>query len=101
MLQDEKKPGVHIAFGDPYRSQTHADWTTQTHVDALTRECDVWIDDDQVIEKGHYLLQKVDLRRAEQWRLDHRSCHERALCPSCGGRRVRMTDHLRKSCSQP
>ncbi len=44
LLQDEKFPGVHIAFGDPYGSQTHADWKSRTHVDVLTRNCDVWID---------------------------------------------------------
>jgi leucyl aminopeptidase (aminopeptidase T) len=61
LLQDEKVPGVHIAFGDPYGSQTQADWTSRTHVDVLTRECDVWIDDDQVISRGQYLLEKFDL----------------------------------------
>ena len=60
LLQDEKVPGVHLAFGDPYGSQTHADWSSRTHVDVLTRECDVWIDNEQVIEKGQYLLQKFD-----------------------------------------
>jgi aminopeptidase len=58
LLQDEKVPGVHIAFGDPYGSQTHADWACRTHVDVLTRGCDVWIDDDQVIVEGQYLLEK-------------------------------------------
>src|SRR2546430_5106222 len=33
LLQDEKCPGVHIAFGDPYGSQTHAVWKSKTHVD--------------------------------------------------------------------
>lgn len=61
LLQDEKFPGVHIAFGDPYGSQTHADWKSKTHVDVLTRECDVWIDDDQVIEKGRYQLGHLGL----------------------------------------
>ena len=61
LLQDEKVPGVHIAFGDPYGSQTHADWTSRTHVDVLTRECDVWIDNDQVIDRGQYVLQRFDL----------------------------------------
>ena len=60
LLQDEKVPGVHLAFGDPYGSQTHADWSSRTHVDVLTRECDVWIDDEQVIERGQYLLQKFE-----------------------------------------
>src|ERR1700747_3598911 len=59
LLQDEKFPGVHIAFGDPYGSQTHADWKSKTHVDVLTRNCDVWIDDDQVIEKGPYQLEHL------------------------------------------
>jgi aminopeptidase len=61
LLQDEKVPGVHLAFGDPYGSQTNADWKSCTHVDVLTRGCDVWIDDEQVIAKGQYLLDKFDL----------------------------------------
>src|SRR5437879_2337492 len=62
LLQDETFTGVHIAFGDPYGSQTHANWKSMTHVDVLTRNCDVWIDDDQVIEKGHYQLEHLGLR---------------------------------------
>jgi aminopeptidase len=61
LLQDEKYPGVHIAFGDPYGSQTHADWKSRTHVDVLTRNCDVWIDEDQVIEKGQYQMEHLGL----------------------------------------
>ena len=61
LLQDEKVPGVHLAFGDPYGSQTHATWTAKTHVDVLTRGCDVWIDDEQVIAGGQYLLDRFDL----------------------------------------
>src|SRR5258707_3500012 len=61
LLQDEKFTGVHIAFGDPYGSQTHADWKSKTHVDVLTRDCDVWIDDDQVIAKGRYQLDHIGL----------------------------------------
>ena len=61
LLQDEKFPGVHIAFGDPYGSQTHANWKSRTHVDVLTRKCDVWIDQDQIIEKGKYKLDHLGL----------------------------------------
>jgi leucyl aminopeptidase (aminopeptidase T) len=61
LLQDEKFPGVHIAFGDPYGSQTHANWKSKTHVDVLTRNCDVWIDEDQIIEKGQYQLDHLGL----------------------------------------
>ena len=60
LLQDEKVPGVHIAFGDPYGNQTHADWKSKTHVDVLTRGCDVWIDHEQVMAKGQYLMQTID-----------------------------------------
>ena len=42
-------------------SQTHADWKSKTHVDVLTRNCDVWIDEDQIIEKGHYQLEHLGL----------------------------------------
>ncbi len=59
MLQDEKVPGVHLAFGDPYGNQTHADWKSRTHVDVLTRQCDVWIDEEPVIERGQYLLERL------------------------------------------
>jgi aminopeptidase len=61
LLQDEKLPGVHLAFGDPYGSQTHAAWSSRTHVDVLARHCDVWIDEDQVIAKGRYLLDRLGL----------------------------------------
>jgi leucyl aminopeptidase (aminopeptidase T) len=64
LLQDEKVPGVHLAFGDPYGNQTHADWTSRTHVDVLTRNCNVWIDDQQVIAEGRYLLDRFDLGEA-------------------------------------
>jgi aminopeptidase len=61
LLQDEKFPGVHLAFGDPYGSQTHANWKSRTHVDVLTRNCDVWIDTDQIIAKGKYKLDHLGL----------------------------------------
>ncbi|HYT68479.1 MAG TPA: aminopeptidase [Vicinamibacterales bacterium] len=61
LLQDEKVPGVHVAFGDPYGSQTGADWKSRTHIDVLTRDCDVWIDDMQIIAHGHYQLERLGL----------------------------------------
>jgi len=61
LLQDEKLPGVHIAFGDPYGNQTHAPWSSRTHVDLLARRCDVWIDEEQVIAKGRYILERFGL----------------------------------------
>jgi len=61
LLQDEKIPGVHLAFGDPYGSQTGAPWKSRTHIDVLTRGCDVWIDDEQVIGQGRYLMERFGL----------------------------------------
>jgi leucyl aminopeptidase (aminopeptidase T) len=61
LLQDEEVPGVHIAFGDPYGSQTHANWASRTHVDVLTRDCDVWMDDEQVMADGRCLLDRFDV----------------------------------------
>jgi leucyl aminopeptidase (aminopeptidase T) len=61
LLQDEKFPGVHLAFGDPYGSQTGAAWSSITHVDVLTRDCDVWIDGSPIIEKGRYLMEQLGL----------------------------------------
>jgi leucyl aminopeptidase (aminopeptidase T) len=58
LLQDEKVPGVHLAFGDPYGSQTGANWKSRTHIDVLTRDCNVWIDDQQVIADGRYLMDR-------------------------------------------
>jgi leucyl aminopeptidase (aminopeptidase T) len=62
LLQDEKVPGVHLAFGDPYGSQTGADWKSKTHIDVLTRDCNVWIDDTQVIAGSRYDLASLGLR---------------------------------------
>src|SRR5580700_218079 len=33
ILQDEKYPGVHIAFGNPYGAHTGAEWYSSTHID--------------------------------------------------------------------
>ena len=51
---------------DGWFEWTGADWKSSTHVDVLTRDCDVWIDDDQVIARGHYLLEELGLDGAER-----------------------------------
>jgi leucyl aminopeptidase (aminopeptidase T) len=55
MLQDEKIPGVHIAFGHPYSEHTGAKWKSGTHVDVVGREFDVWFDGRKIMERGRYL----------------------------------------------
>jgi len=55
-LQDEKFPGVHIAFGDPYGHETGADWDCPSHVDVLASHADVAVDGRRIMEKGRFLI---------------------------------------------
>jgi aminopeptidase len=55
-LQDEKFPGVHVAFGDPYGAETGADWTCLSHVDVLASRADVHVDGRKIMEDGRILL---------------------------------------------
>ena len=55
-LQDEKLPGVHIAFGDPYAGETGADWQCSTHVDALSTHTDVEVDGRPIMAGGRFLV---------------------------------------------
>jgi hypothetical protein len=52
ILQDEKIPGMHMAFGHPYAQHTGADWASTTHIDCVGRRCDVWMDGEQVMRDG-------------------------------------------------
>ncbi len=56
ILQDEKIPGVHMAFGDPYGAHTGAQWTSTTHIDVVGREFDIWADDRQIMSSGRFLV---------------------------------------------
>jgi len=55
-LQDEKFPGVHVAFGDPYARETGADWDCPSHVDVLASHADVWADGRQIMRGGQFLI---------------------------------------------
>jgi leucyl aminopeptidase (aminopeptidase T) len=56
ILQDEKIPGIHIAFGDPYGNHTGAKWSSSTHIDCVGRDFDIWFDGEQVMECGKFLV---------------------------------------------
>jgi aminopeptidase len=56
ILQDEKIPGVHIAFGDPYGAHTGARWSSSTHIDVVGRQFDIWADDRQIMAGGRFLV---------------------------------------------
>jgi leucyl aminopeptidase (aminopeptidase T) len=57
ILQDEKYPGVHIAFGNPYGAHTGAEWDSSTHIDVVGRKFDIWVDDEQIMSSGKFLLE--------------------------------------------
>jgi|SRR5579875_1192824 len=56
ILQDEKIPGVHMAFGDPYGAHTGAPWSSTTHIDVVGRTFDIWADERQIMSAGQFLV---------------------------------------------
>jgi aminopeptidase len=56
ILQDEKFPGIHVAFGNPYGAHTGADWYSSTHIDVVGTKFDIWVDDEQIMESGQFLI---------------------------------------------
>jgi aminopeptidase len=57
ILQDEKYPGVHIAFGNPYGAHTGAEWYSSTHIDVVGRNFDIWVDHEQIMRGGQFLIE--------------------------------------------
>ena len=57
ILQDEKYPGVHIAFGNPYGAHTGADWDSTTHIDVVGRKFNIWVDEQQIMREGKFLIE--------------------------------------------
>jgi leucyl aminopeptidase (aminopeptidase T) len=55
-LQDEKFPGVHVAFGNPYGFETGADWDCPSHVDVLASHATVSVDGRPIMENGRFLV---------------------------------------------
>ena len=56
ILQDEKFPGIHVAFGDPYGQHTGADWKSTTHIDVVATRFNIWVDDKQIMNDGRFLI---------------------------------------------
>jgi aminopeptidase len=57
ILQDEKFPGIHIAFGNPYGEHTGAKWFSSTHIDVVGLDFNIWVDDQQIMRSGKFLLE--------------------------------------------
>ena len=56
ILQDEKIPGVHIAFGNPAGEQTGADWTSRAHIDIVGTRFSIWVDGRKIMADGKFML---------------------------------------------
>ncbi|HEY1678740.1 MAG TPA: aminopeptidase [Candidatus Sulfotelmatobacter sp.] len=57
ILQDEKYPGIHIAFGNPYGAHTGAEWDSTTHIDVVGRKFNIWVDEQQIMQDGKFLIE--------------------------------------------
>jgi leucyl aminopeptidase (aminopeptidase T) len=60
ILQDEKFPGIHIAFGNPYGEHTGAPWRSSTHIDVVGLGFNIWLETDegeeQIMREGRFLI---------------------------------------------
>lgn len=56
LLQDEKYPSFHLAFGYPYPVDTGAEWTCNRHIDMVVLKPDVYVDGNIIMEKGKYKI---------------------------------------------
>jgi leucyl aminopeptidase (aminopeptidase T) len=56
LLQDEKMPGLHVAFGNPYPQFTGADWDASIHVDVIPTNCTIEVDGRIIMRDGEFLL---------------------------------------------
>jgi leucyl aminopeptidase (aminopeptidase T) len=60
ILQDEKFPGIHIAFGNPYGEHTGAPWRSGTHIDVVGLGFNIWLEsadgEEQIMREGKFLI---------------------------------------------
>ena len=55
ILQDEKIPGIHIAFGHPYSEHTGQSWFSSSHIDCVGRAFNIWMDGELIMEQGQFV----------------------------------------------
>lgn len=56
LLQDEKMPGLHVAFGNPYPHFTGADWDSTIHVDVIPTNCTIEVDERVIMRDGAFTI---------------------------------------------
>ncbi len=58
ILQDEKFPGIHIAFGNPLPSKTCAKWDSKAHVDGVILVPSIYVDGEMIMDKGEFCFEE-------------------------------------------
>ncbi len=56
LLQDEKFPGVHIAFGHGYPEKTGSPWKSDAHLDVVMRRVSITVDGMPIMRDGEFLI---------------------------------------------
>lgn len=56
LLQDEKIPGVHVAFGYPYPKETGADWDCPSHCDVVATGSTIRVDGQYLMRDGDFVI---------------------------------------------
>ena len=54
LLQDEKFPGVHVAFGSPFPAKTGATWDSKAHVDGVIKNPSIYVDGEILMNNGKF-----------------------------------------------
>ena len=58
LLQDEKFPGVHVAFGSPLPGKTRATWDSKAHVDGVIKNPNIYVDGEMIMNKGEFCFEE-------------------------------------------
>jgi aminopeptidase len=57
ILQDEKFPSVHIAFGNPCTTRTGATWKSKAHIDGVIKNPTIYVDGEMIMNKGQFCIE--------------------------------------------
>ena len=59
LLQDEKFPGVHVAFGSPFPAKTGATWDSKAHVDGVIKNPSIYVDGEVLMDNGKFCFEEL------------------------------------------
>jgi leucyl aminopeptidase (aminopeptidase T) len=59
LLQDEKFPGVHVAFGSPFPAKTGATWDSKAHVDGVIKSPSIYVDGEILMNNGKFCFDEL------------------------------------------